>query len=111
MPCLSSVLPVDNVHHALDLFRRSRQVLIAVLGDQHIILDADPSDGPILFKYALINIPLVLFVVDVRLNDEFTEVYPYNLELALLFSGKWMRCETCPKKNATTHFNAHSLIH
>lgn len=76
MPCLSSVLPVDNVHHVLNLFRRSRQVLITVLRNQHIILDAHSTDGPIILKNALIDIPLVLIVVDVRLNDELTEVDP-----------------------------------
>ena len=55
-------------------FRSGSQILESVLGNPHIIFDPYASDLPILLKHSFIDIFTLLWVTQVRLDDEFAEV-------------------------------------
>lgn len=58
----------------LNGLRRTSKILIAILGNQDIILDAHTANLPVLVQHALINELGVLVVLEVGLDDEVAEI-------------------------------------
>lgn len=60
--------------YVLGLLDCRGQVLISCLGNKYIILDSHAADGPVLLQHICVNELAVLWVLEVRFDDEPAEV-------------------------------------
>lgn len=70
----SGLSAVDDSLHLVDIFYGRGQVIITILSDQDVILDADTTDGPVLVQHLKVDVCSVDRVAQVWLNDEVAEV-------------------------------------
>lgn len=65
---------LNNLLHLIDFLNDRRQVLVAILCHQHIVLNSDTAHLPVLLEDFLVDEFGVFGVFQVRLNDEGAEV-------------------------------------
>jgi len=80
----------NQLSNVINLLDRRRQVLETILGNEHIVcktlaysqypssyqhtFNSHTTHTPVLVQHTLIDVLLLLFVLEVRLNDELAEV-------------------------------------
>lgn len=77
---------VDELLHLIDVLHSSRQVLITILGDQNVILDAYTANFPVLLQHFKVDVSRVNWVLQIRLDDEVAEV---NLWFVSFYATIW----------------------
>lgn len=72
------------------LFRRSRQVVISIIGNDHIIFDPHTTNLPKPLEAFLVDVLAKLLVFEIRLDDEATEVDLISEISLKVHWGEWI---------------------